>query len=260
MLVETIEHAGITIKIHQDEDASYANPRDDDGLLGYIISGGAGKDYGIGEEQRDDFFDPSIACEPCEGSGEIEVDQPQPDDQPGVIVCPTCGGEGTRQRSLAEYFREEYGSQVVLPLFLLDHSGITIRTGTDLMTIDDEQAATRSSGRFAGDDAGWDTSFIGFVFDTADTRKACGCEDWDADRIRESIEAEIETYDQFIRGEVYGYTLHHNGERLEDSCWGFIGYECVEEEAKAAAEYAAHQVAREEREARYWLEREVLTV
>lgn len=33
-------------------------------------------------------------CEECEGKGEVPVDRWQPPDQPGVMPCPACDGDG----------------------------------------------------------------------------------------------------------------------------------------------------------------------
>ena len=38
------------------------------------------------------------------------------------------------------------------------------------------------------------------------------------------LEGEVETLDQWIKGEIYGYTLTDSRiEDEEDSCWGFYG-------------------------------------
>lgn len=55
-------------------------------------------------------------------------------------------------------------------------------------------------------------------------------------------------YGQWMNGECYGYILRNeDGEDL-DSCWGFVGYEFVEEAAREAAEY--HVKEEGERKAR----------
>lgn len=46
-------------------------------------------------------------------------------------------------------------------------------------------------------------------------------------------QGEVETYDQFLRGEVYGYKIDNNG----DSCWGFYGQEECLEEAKSTVDW-----------------------
>ena len=47
--------------------------------------------------------------------------------------------------------------------------------------------------------------------------------------IREKAEnllrTEVETYDQYLRGECYGFQLYEDGEEI-DSCWGFLGGGC----------------------------------
>ena len=78
--------------------------------------------------------------------------------------------------------------------------------------------------------------------------KECGSiteKNW-KDRADKYLEGEVETYDQYLRGDVYGYTLTkktihqekcpHCGEVIReyedeeevDSCWGFYG-DCLEE-------------------------------
>jgi len=48
------------------------------------------------------------------------------------------------------------------------------------------------------------------------------------------LEGEIETYNQYFMGDVYGYIIDDG----EDSCWGFYGIEYCREEAKAVAGYS----------------------
>jgi hypothetical protein len=44
-------------------------------------------------------------------------------------------------------------------------------------------------------------------------------------RARKCLEAEVETYNDYVQGEVYGYTLLDvDGEEI-DSCFGFYGYD-----------------------------------
>lgn len=96
---------------------------------------------------------------------------------------------------------------IILPLYLYDHSGITISTSP-----------------FS---CHWDSGQIGFIFVSKEKlRKA-----WSIKRITkhyiglelEILLAEVETYDNYIRGEVYSYTLLNENGEVEDSCSGFIG-------------------------------------
>lgn len=110
---------------------------------------------------------------------------------------------------------------VILNLYLYDHSGITISTKP-----------------FS---CGWDSGQVGFIFVTKEKL----VEEYgkvDDDTIAKAIsvlEGEVETYDQYIRGDVYGYkvykcsTCDHGHEHKEeiDSCWGYYGEDSCMEEA-----------------------------
>ena len=95
---------------------------------------------------------------------------------------------------------------VALPVFMLDHSGITISTT-----------------RFA---CPWDSGQVGFIYVT----KAKLCEWYGYKRVSKkraawakiSLKAEVNTYDLFIRDEVYGYEVTDAEGDCVDSCWGFI--------------------------------------
>ena len=118
------------------------------------------------------------------------------------------------------------GAAVVLPLYLFDHSGISIAT---------------DSGPFhMADSAGWDWGQVGYIYTTAEAlRKEYGVAEVTEEvkqRARAVLEGEVKVYDQYLRGEVYGWeVLDPQGEVL-DSCWGYFGLDDCLEEAKAAAE------------------------
>ena len=52
-------------------------------------------------------------------------------------------------------------------------------------------------------------------------RQADDSEDW-RERAFDRMRAEVEEYDHYLQGEVYGFTLYENGEET-DSCWDFYG-------------------------------------
>ena len=60
------------------------------------------------------------------------------------------------------------------------------------------------------------------------------------ERAEKCLRSEVETYDDYLTGQVYGYIIEdENGEQL-DSCWGFLGdYKNCLEEAKSSADYFA---------------------
>jgi len=112
---------------------------------------------------------------------------------------------------------------VILPLYLYDHSGITISTSP-----------------FG---CSWDSGQIGFIF----VSKKKMLEEYGGkivteklkERVRGYLENEVIIYDQYLRGDVYGYKIskvstcdmgHEHKEELE-SIWGYYGDsdECMEE-------------------------------
>ena len=54
-------------------------------------------------------------------------------------------------------------------------------------------------------------------------------------KARRYAEAEIEEFQNWANGEVYGYIITDNDGETLDSCWGFYGYEYCKEEAERAA-------------------------
>jgi hypothetical protein len=127
-----------------------------------------------------------------------------------------------------EDFKEWYEENkediaVILPLYLYDHSGITMRTSS------------------FGDP--WDSGQVGYIYCTkAQTKEEWGnyypdeTEEQINERARKYLIGEVETYDQYLTGQVYGYRLFSNaklycttcGQKTEedaekDACWGFYG-------------------------------------
>jgi hypothetical protein len=112
---------------------------------------------------------------------------------------PSCGSwDGVRR-----YIESEHGPCIVLDVFMYDHSGLTIRT-------------TPFS-------CPWDSGQVGFCYvPLSKVRKEYGVKRISPklkQKVIDILESEVRTYDQYLRGEVYGYV------RGDDSCWGFYGYE-----------------------------------
>jgi len=104
---------------------------------------------------------------------------------------------------------------IKLPVYLLEHSGQTI----SLEPFNDP----------------WDSGQVGWIFVTREK----ALEEYSAkkitpkirERVLAAFRGEIETYDAYLRGEVYGYVVRSpEGDNL-DSCWGFFGESkyCMEE-------------------------------
>lgn len=112
---------------------------------------------------------------------------------------------------------------VILPLYLFDHSGLSISTGD----FNDR----------------WDSGQIGFIFVSKDKMlKEYGgkiCTKQLKEKVTKYLEGEVETYDQYLRGDIYGYKVWRLGKKsgkkkeLIDSCWGFYGEDQCLDEARA---------------------------
>lgn len=126
---------------------------------------------------------------------------------------------------MGEWIERKMDGAVVLPLYLYDHSGLRIKVGS-------------FQGLLAQGHAEFDSGQIGFIFVTherikqeygsLDTAEAI-------ERATKVLRGEVETYDQHLSGDVYGFELvgpnceHCNGEGEHlDSCWGFYGSDPIE--------------------------------
>lgn len=110
---------------------------------------------------------------------------------------------------------------LALPLYLYDHSGLSI-----------------SASSFS---CQWDSGQVGFIFVTHEKIK----KDFNVKRLtkkvlenaKKSLLSEVKAYDQYLTGDVYGYSITDaNGEHI-DSCYGFFGYEYCKSEAESQLKY-----------------------
>lgn len=243
---ETYEHNGVTVEIHYEQyDMSHADPRGNDGNLStfYLYRPG----YALGDEQLGSEGLDEIECPVCEGEGNEN--------------CKRCEGWGKVEPTLAEFAKSE-GAIAIAPLFIFEHSMMSISAGPIIFTDEDEGAniSTDSRGRFMGDEAGWDTSFSGFALVTREKWDACfPSEPLDKARIEGIVKGEVDEYDKYLRGEVYGYVIAP-GTIAEDSCWGFLGNKYVKEAANEETAYAAERIAKDAEEEANWAARGVMTV
>lgn len=260
-LCEKEEYRGLTINVYYDDDYSN-NPRDWSNVATFVCEH---RGYKLGDIQNIqdavnelyssyvpskaviDYFVKTrhaklIAGEEGDGSdhyyeyetkvcGEmhklyISADSSIGDDE--------IAGEMEDELDLGEKLQliEESGEVVMLLISMYEHSGITLWLGSKGSHFDSQ----------------WDCSSIGFAYVEKSTAEEEGMldpgekykHDW-KEWAYAMMEGEMKTYDQFVRGEVYGYMIEdENGEEAADSdlcgCWGFIGDDGKEDmlsEAKA---------------------------
>ncbi len=95
---------------------------------------------------------------------------------------------------------------VMLPLYLYDHSGITMNT--------------------TGFSCAWDSGLVGFIYvSLEDVRKEYGVKRVTQalrERVSEQLKCEVSTYDDYLTGNVYSYQIEQDNEII-GSCGGFLG-------------------------------------
>jgi hypothetical protein len=161
--METESYKGIEIEIRHDEDAM--SPREWSNVGIMFCKHGS---YRLGDEGH------GIDDSDCNSWSEVE-----------------------------DLITKEEKALVILPLFLYDHSGITMNT--------------------TGFSCRWDSGQVGFVFATKKTCKEIGIDPTDIEAITKCLISEVATYDDYISGNVYGYAI--DDELVEDSCYGYFGYD-----------------------------------
>ena len=59
---------------------------------------------------------------------------------------------------------------------------------------------------------------------------------------RKCLQSEVNEFDQYLAGDVWGYVIADDDGNQIDSCWGFFGHEYCLAEARSALQYAeAHE-------------------
>lgn len=121
---------------------------------------------------------------------------------------------------------------IMLPLYLYDHSGITMSTGPFSCP--------------------WDSGQVGWIYVTKKkVREEYGWKKLNKKRIEKiegHLKAEVEEYDRFLAGRVYGFVItehgicKHCGAEIEadvDSCWGHFmdSYELLKDVKEDVKKY-----------------------
>jgi len=152
---------------------------------------------------------------------------PRDDDNTGTMVCfhkrYTLGDTHDYKESdysgwdeLEKAIVREHDPAVILPLCLYDHSSVTISTIPFSCPFDSGQ--------------------IGFIY--ISKKRVCfeyGVKHMlprTVDLARGALCSEVEAYDQYLRGDTWGYTISDEFGEEYDSCWGFFGEEYCREEAE----------------------------
>lgn len=162
-----------------------------------------------------------------------------------VEVCPRLGelidywendgyeGESTNRHVDAMVEHVLNAKYIILPLYLYDHSGITMSTG-----------------RFS---CPWDSGQVGFIYCTIERGIAeCGS----VENAEKYLRGEVKVYDQYLTGDVYGFVVEEaddyglgDNDDLDwneiDSCWGFYGSDPFENGMAEHVDKELHELLRD---------------
>jgi hypothetical protein len=135
--------------------------------------------------------------------------------------------------------KQEY---IFLPLYLYNHSGISISTRSFI-------------GR--AQHAEWDSGQVGWIY----ISKKDAVKEWGKKLFTKIVEekavkylqGEVKNYDNYLTGNVYGYIVENADGEQVDSCWEFypdwddkIGYENCLSEARDSADFYAEKAEKEQ--------------
>ena len=199
--IDTIPYRGCTIRVVLDDDP--INPRKEIDHLGKMVCWH--RRYNLGDEQPKEAAGEYL----CRMAAEVDAGFSKLNDLYDEAIrrgssraCQRINRRLSkeRERVLAEHF-------VIKPLYLYDHSGITISTGSFSCP--------------------WDSGQVGFIYvplkrmhEEWNSKFPDGhtAQSW-ADKI---LEGEVAEYDAYLTGDVVGVIAEdEEGEEI-DSCWGFF--------------------------------------
>ena len=155
---------------------------------------------------------------------DLDPTDPREFDNLGTMVCfhnRYAFGEETELKSsdfsswaeLESYLYKTEKALIVVPVFLYDHSGLSVNT--------------------TGFSCPWDSGQIGYIYTSKEKiRNEYGCKRISKklkEQIREMLVSEIDSYNQYLSGDVYGFSVtdKKSGEEIE-SCYGFFGTDYIE--------------------------------
>jgi hypothetical protein len=201
-------------------DSDPLNPRVDYDNAGRMICWHSNYNLGDDHNYDRDNFERELAFEACEG---LEDEVWRLENEVWEKLVDRAGRNGNSD--IWEYASRLVDAKVAKlvdkavsdgyifsPLYLMDHSGISMSTGSFSCP--------------------WDSGQVGYIICDNETIQR----EWGGDRdlAEKCLEAEVEVYDLYIRGAVYGFIVEELEESTcpycehwehVDSCWGFFGYD-----------------------------------
>ncbi len=116
---------------------------------------------------------------------------------------------------------------VSAPCWLYDHSGLSMSRGSQCM---------------------WDSGQVGFQYVPLRKLRELYGADKTEEQLRglgkELLDQELEVYDQYLQGDVWGYVIEDADGVEVDSCWGHFGLQYAKDSANEAVEALVESRAR----------------
>lgn len=211
-LAETIDYRGHKINVHYDPDAF--DPRKEYDNVGTMACWHSR--YNLGDEKPDrDAGDWRLELACTFDPGLDKRVAAIADREFSVHATGTTTEQIAEGRRLTgiEISKVLQKNLVILPLYLMDHSGLSMSTGAF--------------------NCPWDSGQVGWIYVGRDKM----LEEWGGPgkRLTQGVRkkaisylsGEVETYSQYLEGHVYGYVVEGpDGCDMEDgSCWGYYGYD-----------------------------------
>ena len=135
---------------------------------------------------------------------------------------------------LESYLYKEEDALIAIPVFMYDHSGLWINT--------------------TGFSCPWDSGQVGYIYISKEkVRREYSCKRISKklkEMIREILCSEVDLYNDYLSGNVYGFTLtdKENAEEIDSSC-GFYGTDYIE---NGIFDYVSSYFTKAELEALVW--------
>ena len=135
---------------------------------------------------------------------------------------------------LENYLYKEENALIAIPVFMYDHSGLWINT--------------------TGFSCPWDSGQVGYIYISKEkVRREYSCKRISKKlkkMIREMLCSEVDLYNDYLSGNVYGFTLtdKENAEEIDSSC-GFYGTDYIE---NGIFDYVSSYFTKTELEALVW--------
>ena len=135
---------------------------------------------------------------------DTDTEGPREWDNEGTMLCwHSRYNLGDKQIPRPEGVEDVPEDVVRLPLYLYDHGGLTMST--------------------APFSCGWDSGQVGWIYAKLEDPE----DEQERARVTKNLIGEVEVYDMYLTGQVYGYRVYKQTEDDPDekvgSCWGYYG-------------------------------------